>query len=60
VKTTDETVMGSLASGYVRRGADGLPRQGDRAPWTVLNDYLRDAASLKLGRVTHPDLEYRA
>jgi len=60
VKRTEDTVMGSLASGYVRRGADSLPRQGDRAPWTVLNDYLRDAAALKLGSVTDPALEYRA
>ena len=52
--------MGSLSSGYVRRGADNLPRQGDRAPWSVLNDYIRDAAALKLGSVTHPALEYRA
>ncbi len=60
VRRLDDTVMGSLASGYVRRGADSLPRQGDRAPWTVLNDYLRDATALKLGRVTNPALEYRA
>jgi cation diffusion facilitator CzcD-associated flavoprotein CzcO len=60
VRRTDDTVMGSLASGYVRRGADNLPRQGDRAPWAVLNDYLRDATALKLGSVTHPALEYRA
>ncbi|HSV80787.1 MAG TPA: NAD(P)/FAD-dependent oxidoreductase, partial [Ramlibacter sp.] len=60
VRRTENTVMGSLASGYVRRGADSLPRQGYRAPWTVLNDYLRDAAALKLGSVTDPALEYRA
>ncbi len=58
IKRTDDTVMGSLASGYVRRGADNLPRQGDKAPWTVLNDYLRDAAALKLGSVTNKALEY--
>ncbi|MGH8457237.1 MAG: flavin-containing monooxygenase [Stenotrophobium sp.] len=60
IQRTEETVMGSLASGYVRRGADSLPRQGDQAPWTVLNDYLRDAAALKFGRVTNPALEYHA
>ena len=60
VRHTDETVMGSLASGYVRRAADQLPRQGDRAPWRVLNDYLRDAAALKLGAVTNAGLEFRA
>jgi monooxygenase len=60
VQITDETVMGSLASGYVRRGAHALPRQGNRAPWAVLNDYLRDAVALKLGSVTNKALEYRA
>ncbi len=60
IKRTDDTVMGSLASGYVRRGADNLPRQGDKAPWTVLNDYLRDAAALKLGSVTNKALDYQA
>ena len=59
VKHSDETVMGSLASGYVRRGADFLPRQGDRAPWKVLNDYVRDAVALKVGKVTNSGLEYR-
>jgi cation diffusion facilitator CzcD-associated flavoprotein CzcO len=57
---TDETVMGSLSSGYVRRGAHTLPRQGSLAPWAVLNDYLRDAAALKLGSLTNKALEYRA
>jgi cation diffusion facilitator CzcD-associated flavoprotein CzcO len=57
---TDETVMGSLSSGYVRRGAHNLPRQGKQAPWAVMNDYLRDAAGLKFGSVTHKALEYRA
>jgi cation diffusion facilitator CzcD-associated flavoprotein CzcO len=59
VKRTDETVMGGLGSGYVRRGADSIPRQGDRAPWKLLNDYLRDVVALKLGSVCHSDLEFR-
>ena len=58
VKRLDDTVMGSLESGYVKRGMDALPRQGDRAPWSMLNDYLRDAAKLKLGKVTHPALQF--
>lgn len=54
----DDTVMGSLESGYVARGADMLPRQGSAAPWTLLNDYIRDAAALKLGRVANKDLHF--
>ena len=60
VQATDETVMGSLSSGYVRRGAHTLPRQGSTAPWAVLNDYIRDATALKFGSITHKELEYRA
>jgi len=60
VQATDETVMGSLSSGYVRRGAHTLPRQGSTAPWAVLNDYIRDATALKFGSITHKALEYRA
>ncbi len=60
VSSTNDTVMGSLASGYVRRGADNLPRQGDKAPWTVLNDYLRDATALKFGKLINPALEFKA
>ncbi|MGB0955523.1 MAG: flavin-containing monooxygenase [Panacagrimonas sp.] len=59
-KQLDETVMGSLQSGYVARGADVLPRQGDRAPWALLNDYVQDAARLKLGKLTHPDLVFES
>lgn len=59
-KRLDDTVMGSLQSGYVARGADYLPRQGDRAPWSMMNDYIRDASALKFGRITHSDLEFHA
>lgn len=59
VQRLEDTVMGSLDSGYVKRGADRLPRQGDAAPWQLMNDYLRDAAALKLGRIKHRDLVFR-
>ncbi|WP_059011942.1 flavin-containing monooxygenase [Streptomyces specialis] len=34
-----------LASGYVRRSIDAFPRQGDRAPWKVRQNYPLDAAT---------------
>lgn len=34
-----------LASGYVRRSIDAFPRQGDRGPWRVRQNYLLDAAT---------------
>ena len=58
-RITEDTVMGSLNSGYVQRGADRLPRQGNRAPWTMLNDYLRDSAALRLGTLRNRALEFR-
>lgn len=36
------SVMDALNSGYVRRASEGLPRQGRKLPWRVLNDYRRD------------------
>jgi hypothetical protein len=41
-----ETILGSLSSGYIRRGADSMPRQGRGLPWRVLHDYKRDRPML--------------
>ncbi|TJY63281.1 NAD(P)/FAD-dependent oxidoreductase [Sinimarinibacterium sp. CAU 1509] len=41
-----ESIMGSLSSGYVRRGDSVLPRQGRNLPWRVLNNYVRDRPML--------------
>ncbi|MGP9557160.1 flavin-containing monooxygenase [Psychrobacter sp. AOP7-A1-24] len=46
-----DTVMGSLSSGYVRRGKDKLPKQGDRYPWYVTNNYLSDRIMLKYRKI---------
>ncbi|WP_298810321.1 NAD(P)/FAD-dependent oxidoreductase [uncultured Psychrobacter sp.] len=46
-----DTVMGSLSSGYVRRGKDELPKQGDRYPWFVTNNYLSDRVMLKYRKI---------
>ncbi|MFI6867828.1 flavin-containing monooxygenase [Nocardia sp. NPDC050406] len=34
-----------LASGYIQRSIADFPRQGDRHPWTVRQNYLLDAAT---------------
>ncbi len=44
---TNDTVMGSLSAGYVRRAADKLPRQGSKGPWVVTQDYAQDAKILR-------------
>jgi cation diffusion facilitator CzcD-associated flavoprotein CzcO len=35
-----------LSSGYVRRSIAAFPRQGDRRPWRVRQNYLLDAATV--------------
>jgi len=42
----DSSILSALNSGYVARGADELPRQGDRAPWRVHHDIRRDRRML--------------
>jgi len=42
-----DTVMGSLSAGYIRRAADVIPKQGKHAPWQVTNNYLADRKALK-------------
>ncbi|MGI9156673.1 MAG: flavin-containing monooxygenase [Marmoricola sp.] len=41
-----------FAAGYVLRKVDEFPRQGDRAPWRLRQNYLRDVIGIRHGRVT--------
>jgi len=54
----EDSVLGSLSSGYVRRGNDRLPRQGTHGAWKVNNDYLRDAPMLKYGAIADDVLRF--
>jgi cation diffusion facilitator CzcD-associated flavoprotein CzcO len=47
-----ERLAMDLQSGYVQRGADALPRSGNRAPWMVTADYKYDRKELMEGPVT--------
>jgi hypothetical protein len=40
-----------LTSGYVSRAAAILPSQGDRDPWHVPQNYLRDLAAMTFARI---------
>ncbi len=40
-----------LASGYVLRSLDALPRQGDREPWRLRQNYLSDVRTIRRGRI---------
>jgi len=48
-----------FTSGYVQRALSRLPTQGDRAPWRLYQNYLRDLIMLRLGRVTDRALRFR-
>ena len=50
---TPERLAMDLQSGYVQRGADALPRSGNRAPWLVTADYKYDRKELLEGPVTN-------
>lgn len=48
-----------FTSGYVQRNLAVLPRQGDRTPWMLRQDYLRDLLLLQFGAVEDGALEFR-
>jgi cation diffusion facilitator CzcD-associated flavoprotein CzcO/acetyl esterase/lipase len=41
----------TFTSGYVRRAIDMLPKQGDRKPWRLYQNYALDLLTLRLGKV---------
>ncbi|GAB2529759.1 flavin-containing monooxygenase [Nocardia heshunensis] len=44
--------------GYVLRSLDILPKQGDRAPWKLHMNYLRDLPKLRYGKLTDPAIRF--
>jgi monooxygenase len=40
-----------FTSGYVQRALPILPKQGDRKPWRLRQNYLFDMATLKMGKI---------
>ena len=55
----EDTVMGSLSSGYIARAADVMPKQGKHAPWKVSNNYLADRKELKNSDFTDTVLQFK-
>ncbi|ADB33976.1 FAD dependent oxidoreductase [Kribbella flavida DSM 17836] len=47
-----------LTSGYIRRAAHLLPRQGTTGPWRLQQNYAKDLLRLRLAPLTHPDLHF--
>ncbi len=57
--TMGETPVFDFTSGYVQRALSTLPRQGDRAPWRLYQNYVKDLFMLRHGKVDDPSLEFR-
>jgi monooxygenase len=49
-----------FSSGYVLRAIDTLPKQGDRAPWRLYQNYARDVLMLKRGSLEDEGIEFHA
>ena len=47
-----------LKSGYVLRSVDALPKQGDRAPWRLHQNYARDVLLMKRGRLVDEGIRF--
>ncbi|MDE2277155.1 MAG: alpha/beta hydrolase fold domain-containing protein [Burkholderiales bacterium] len=48
-----------FSSGYVQRAVASLPRQGDRKPWRLNQNYALDLRLLRLGRIDDGVLDLR-
>ncbi len=46
-----------LEAGYVLRSIDELPKQGDRVPWRLWQNYLLDVLQLRHGRLEDEGIE---
>ncbi len=55
---TEDTMLGSLDSGYVLRANDRLPRQGSHGPWKSNQNYLEDLKILRFDPIEDGYLEF--
>ena len=56
--TVGERPFMDLASGYVQRALDTLPRQGDRAPWALKQNYYVDVRTIRTGKLDDGVLQF--
>ena len=55
---TEDTMLGGLDSGYIRRANDRLPRQGSHGPWKASQNYLEDVKILRFDPIEDGYLEF--
>ena len=46
-------------AGYILRAEKFLPKQGNKAPWKVYQNYIKDLFSLKYGKINDEYLKYQ-
>jgi cation diffusion facilitator CzcD-associated flavoprotein CzcO len=49
-----------FSSGYVRRSIDAFPKQGEKAPWKLYQNYALDTLALRFGAVEDGSMEFSA
>ena len=49
----------TFSSGYILRALDELPKQGDREPWKLRQNYLKDVRSINHDRIDDGVLTFR-
>jgi cation diffusion facilitator CzcD-associated flavoprotein CzcO len=47
-----------LTSGYIQRSLNKLPKQGERPPWRLYQNYFRDILTLRLGALEDGAMEF--
>ncbi len=47
-----------LSSGYVLRAVQNFPKQGERAPWRLYQNYIRDLLLLRYGSLQDEAIEF--
>jgi cation diffusion facilitator CzcD-associated flavoprotein CzcO len=53
-----ETPWLDFTSGYVQRGLPMMPKQGDREPWKLNQNYTLDLFAMRFGKVDDPALRF--
>jgi hypothetical protein len=48
-----------LASGYVQRSLDELPKQGARTPWRLHQNYIRDVQMMRRGELEDEGMTFQ-
>lgn len=47
-----------IAAGYVQRALDKFPKQGNKAPWKLYQNYMLDLTTLRFGAVKDEAMEF--